>query len=319
MAPWETKGADLSQFPINDSSFRFFVQPKADALPYLYFAHFLAPFCNSHPHDTYRRIHSIRPRVLFRQSSSVRLNVAWYIDFKDNSKSHSIPPIEVVCPESPPAIPVVITRKESSPVLPNEVVHPPTLSPPSSPLPDKSPAFIGLPAIPFYLLPSFDLIEYQYQLVTQTPEQREATIRSLYQAAAEYVKTRNGELIDSYPIAPHITTNTPDEPDEESNDLLFDPVLVPQQPDPTPEPDIPSVDTPDQSDSIVPHQTCVLPYSDRHERPLAIERVVLIAPTIASDNTQGKGSRYKSVAKYPARQVPFSIADSNPAINTRRL
>ena len=46
---------------------------------------------------------------------------------------------------------------------------------------------------------------------------------------------------------------------------------------------------------------------------------MLIAPTIALDNSQGKGSRYKSVVNYQAYNFPFSIAVSNPANNTRRL
>ena len=46
---------------------------------------------------------------------------------------------------------------------------------------------------------------------------------------------------------------------------------------------------------------------------------MLIAPTIASDNTQGKSSRYKTVAKRQAPNLSLSIAISNPVINNRRL
>ena len=120
-------------------------------------------------------------------------------------------------------------------------------------------------------------------------------------------------------IAPPVVINIsdePGEPDEESNDLSPDPVSVPLQTESALEVNAPFVDAPALTNSLVPHQPCVLLFSDHPKRPLAIERVVLIAPTIASDNTQGKSSRYKSVAKHQAFNSTLSIAVSNPVINT---
>ena len=48
VAPWETKRVDFSQYPMSDSSFHFFVQPKAD-VPFdltFSFSQFLMVFCN---------------------------------------------------------------------------------------------------------------------------------------------------------------------------------------------------------------------------------------------------------------------------------
>ena len=101
-------------------------------------------------------------------------------------------------------------------------------------------------------------------------------------------------IVISNTIAPPIIINTLDEPDDKAND--YTPVPVPQEPETvTEEPDRPSVPALDSPDSCAQYKEFVLPYCDRHKRPLAIERVVLIAPTIASDHSQGKGSRYKAI------------------------
>ena len=204
-----------------------------------------------------------QPRALLRRPP-VRRSVAWFVDFKNDSNSHSVPPIEVVRPESP------------------------TLLPPSL---VKSPVFDELPV----------------------------ALRALYQSAAAHIKPINGQSSFYRPVAPPIAITISDEPKEESNELSTDPVSIPQQPGTAPDPINSSANAPDSSDSLVSLQSCVIPFIDRPERPLAIARVVLIAPTIASDNTQGKSSRYKSAAKPQPHTHTLSTAVSNPAIDGRRL
>ena len=158
-----------------------------------------------------------------------------------------------------------------------------------------------------------------HQMLIQTPERREETTRLLYRHEAEYAKLLQIRPIShQYRVAPPIAINILDKPDEESNDLSSDPVSVRLQPKLATKFNAPPVNAPASTDFLTPHQMCVPPFSDRHERPLAIERVVLIAPTIASDNTQGKSSRYKPVAKHQSFNSSISIAVSNPVINTRR-
>ena len=203
------------------------------------------------------------PRTLL-QPSTVRRSVAWFVDFKDVSKSHSVPPTEVVRPESP---------------LPS----PPSLV--------KSPVFDELPV----------------------------ALRALYQSAAVRIQPINGQSDCHHSIAPPIAITIYDEPKEESDDLSLDPVSVQQQPETAPQPVNPPVNVPDSSNSTAPYQMCAPPFSDRPERPLATAQVVLIAPTIASDNTQGKSSRYKPIAEHQASQLSLLTTVSNPVINTRRL
>lgn len=100
-------------------------------------------------------------------------------------------------------------------------------------------------------------------------ERSKATVQSTPAPPTEQVLTPTIEPIVSNSIAPptplcqHLY-----EPDEDSNDLLPVPVPVPQKPEVVPELDSPSVNAPDSSDSLVSSQEYVLPYCDRHERPL---------------------------------------------------
>ena len=130
---------------------------------------------------------------------------------------------------------------------------------------------------------------------------------------AKQVSASTIKQIISNRIAPPIVINTFNAPDEESNDSVPAPTFLEHVV--SQESECPSIPALDSSDYLGRHEKFILPQCDWYERLLAIERVVLIAPTIALDNSQGKGSRYKSVINRHTYNIRVSIAVSNQSNN----